>query len=58
VAVVLTGEATEADLLRHCREHLAEFKVPKKLFVVESIPRTATGKVQRRHVAAEIGGHA
>lgn len=58
VAVVLTGEATEAELLRHCREHLAEFKVPKKLFVVESIPRTATGKVQRRHVAAEIGGQA
>jgi acyl-CoA synthetase (AMP-forming)/AMP-acid ligase II len=58
VAVVLTGEATEADLLRHCREHLAEFKVPKKLFVVERIPRTATGKVQRRHVAAEFGGQA
>jgi len=56
VAVVLTGDASEADLLRYCREHLAEFKVPKKLFVVESIPRTATGKVQRRHVAAAIGG--
>lgn len=56
VAVVLAGEASEADLLRYCREHLAEFKVPKKLFVVESIPRTATGKVQRRHVAAAIGG--
>jgi acyl-CoA synthetase (AMP-forming)/AMP-acid ligase II len=58
VAVVLPGEASEAELLRHCREHLADFKVPKKLFVVESIPRTATGKVQRRHVAAEIGGQA
>jgi acyl-CoA synthetase (AMP-forming)/AMP-acid ligase II len=58
VAVVLKGEATEADLLRHCREHLADFKVPKKLFVVDSIPRTATGKVQRRHVAAAIGGQA
>ncbi len=58
VAVVLTGDATEADLLRHCREHLADFKVPKKFFVVETIPRTATGKVQRRHVAAAIGGQA
>ena len=56
VAVVLTGEASEAELLRHCREHLADFKVPKKLFIVERIPRTATGKVQRRHVAAEFGG--
>jgi oxalate---CoA ligase len=57
-AVVLTGEASEAELLRYCREHLADFKVPKKLFVVASIPRTATGKVQRRHVAAEFGGQA
>jgi acyl-coenzyme A synthetase/AMP-(fatty) acid ligase len=26
--------------------------------VVDTIPRTATGKVQRRHVAAAIGGQA
>lgn len=52
VAVVLRGEASEADLQRYCREQLAEFKVPKKVFVVDAIPRTATGKVQRRHVAA------
>jgi acyl-CoA synthetase (AMP-forming)/AMP-acid ligase II len=58
VAVVLKGEASEADLLRHCRAHLAEFKVPRKVFVVDTIPRTATGKVQRRHVAAAIGGQA
>ena len=52
VAVVLRGEASEADLQRYCREQLADFKVPKKVFVVDTIPRTATGKVQRRHVAA------
>jgi len=56
VAVVLRGDATEAELQRHCREQLAEFKVPKKVFVVDAIPRTATGKVQRRHVAAAFGG--
>jgi acyl-CoA synthetase (AMP-forming)/AMP-acid ligase II len=43
---------SEADLQRHCREHLAAFKVPKTVHIVETIPRTATGKVQRRHVAA------
>jgi acyl-CoA synthetase (AMP-forming)/AMP-acid ligase II len=51
-AVVLRGEATAADIQRHCREHVAEFKVPKTVHVVEAIPRTATGKIQRRHVAA------
>lgn len=52
VAVVLSGEACEADLQRHCRELLADFKCPKKIHLVDAIPRTATGKVQRRHVAA------
>jgi acyl-CoA synthetase (AMP-forming)/AMP-acid ligase II len=55
VAVVLRAPATEAELQRHCREHLADFKVPKTVHVVETIPRTATGKVQRRHVAAAMG---
>jgi acyl-CoA synthetase (AMP-forming)/AMP-acid ligase II len=54
-AVVLSAPATEADLQRHCREHLAEFKAPKTIHIVEAIPRTATGKVQRRHVAAAFG---
>ena len=52
--VVLWGEATEAELARHCRQHLADFKVPRVIRVVDSIPRTATGKVQRRLVAAEV----
>ncbi len=53
-AVVLSGPATERELLSHCRERLAPFKVPGKLHVVEAIPRTATGKVQRRKVAEEL----
>jgi acyl-coenzyme A synthetase/AMP-(fatty) acid ligase len=40
-----------ADLLAHCRERLAAFKVPKTIHLVTQIPRTATGKVQRRVVA-------
>jgi acyl-CoA synthetase (AMP-forming)/AMP-acid ligase II len=55
-AVVLRAAASEADLQRHCREHLAAFKVPKTVHIVESIPRTATGKIQRRHVAAAFVG--
>ncbi|HVB13976.1 MAG TPA: acyl--CoA ligase [Candidatus Dormibacteraeota bacterium] len=50
-AVVLSSPTDEKALLAYCREHLAEFKVPSRLFIVEEIPRTATGKVQRRFVA-------
>jgi len=51
-AVVLKGTVSEADLTAHCRERLAAFKVPKTIHLVTQIPRTATGKIQRRVVAA------
>jgi acyl-CoA synthetase (AMP-forming)/AMP-acid ligase II len=50
-AVVLKGPATEKELIAFARERLADHKVPKKLYLVEQIPRTATGKIQRRAVA-------
>jgi acyl-CoA synthetase (AMP-forming)/AMP-acid ligase II len=50
-AVVLKGEASEADLLAFCRERLADFKRPKQIHITGAIPRTATGKIQRRVVA-------
>ena len=55
-AVVLKGETTEADIATHCRERLAEFKCPKKIHIVQAIPRTATGKIQRLNVAAAFAG--
>jgi acyl-CoA synthetase (AMP-forming)/AMP-acid ligase II len=57
-AVVLRPElsALEADLLRFCSERLADFKRPKKIRIVQSIPRTATGKIQRLNVAAALTG--
>src|SRR5262249_22130513 len=53
-AVVLKGKATVEDLLAFCRERLADFKVPKHLHIAEALPRTATGKIQRRHVATHF----
>jgi len=50
-AVTLKGEATESDLLAFCKQHLAEFKRPKQIHITQAIPRTATGKIQRRVVA-------
>jgi acyl-CoA synthetase (AMP-forming)/AMP-acid ligase II len=53
-AVVPRYEITEADLIKHCGSLLADFKVPRVIYLVDAIPRTATGKVQRRIVAAEL----
>jgi len=55
-AVVLReGNATtQSELVKHCREFLVEYKCPKKIYFVDSIPTTATGKIRRRAVAAAL----
>jgi acyl-CoA synthetase (AMP-forming)/AMP-acid ligase II len=59
-AVVLkpdAGTATSAaDLLAHCKGSLSAFKCPKQIHITETIPRTATGKIQRRIVAEAFAG--
>ena len=51
-AVVLSGDADEAAIQAFCRERMAAFKVPERIYIADSLPRTATGKIQRRHVSA------
>jgi acyl-CoA synthetase (AMP-forming)/AMP-acid ligase II len=50
-AVVVRETTTEESLLSYCKERLAEYKRPKRIHIVDAIPRTATGKIQRRIVA-------
>ena len=60
--VVLRDRATltEDDLIEYCKEHLADYKCPRKVFFVQDLPKTATGKIQKRKVVerfvAERGG--
>jgi O-succinylbenzoic acid--CoA ligase len=45
------GETVEAQALRDfCAEHLAGFKVPKAVELVERLPRTESGKLLRRQL--------
>lgn len=53
-AVVLKNEATEQELREHCAQSLAEFKVPRTIHILESIPRGATGKLQRITMAKQL----
>jgi oxalate---CoA ligase len=53
-AVVLKGSATAEEIRRFCLDRLADFKVPKQLYITDHLPRTATGKIQRRNVATHF----
>lgn len=40
----------DGELIAHCRGELAPYKVPKTIELVEELPRTASGKLQRRRL--------
>ncbi|MGD1239381.1 class I adenylate-forming enzyme family protein [Mycobacterium seoulense] len=54
VAVVACAPVTLDQLRSHCRELIANFKLPERLILVDSIPYSSTGKVNRRQLAALI----
>jgi acyl-CoA synthetase (AMP-forming)/AMP-acid ligase II len=42
-----SSDVTAEELIAHCRSSLAGYKCPKRVEFVESLPRTATGKLQK-----------
>ncbi len=51
-AVVLRdgGDADAEALIAHCREHLAGYKTPKRVFFVDSLPKNPSGKLLKREL--------
>ena len=56
VSIVLKDgqKLDEEGLKQYMREKVAKFKVPKRVFFTDIMPKTATGKIQRRNVAAAM----
>ncbi|MEM9969645.1 MAG: AMP-binding protein [Pseudomonadota bacterium] len=56
-AVVLKegAEATDRDIRDFASERLAAFKVPRKILILDEIPKGATGKLQRIGLAEKLG---
>ena len=44
------GEAEEKQVEKHCKDELASYKVPKRYFRLDELPRTSTGKVIKREL--------
>jgi len=41
-------EAADEEIIAHCRQHLAGYKAPKTVEIVESLPKGGTGKILKR----------
>ncbi len=44
------AEVTTQDLIEHCRQRLARFKVPKQVEFIDALPRNPSGKVLKREL--------
>ncbi len=54
-AFVTLRTAAEPEALReHCRASLASYKLPRAVFVLNSIPKTSAGKVQKAALAQRL----
>jgi acyl-CoA synthetase (AMP-forming)/AMP-acid ligase II len=53
VGYVVLGSAattTPEELIEHCRQQLARFKVPKEVVLIDELPRNPSGKVLKREL--------
>ena len=42
------GQLTDAQLVEWCRAEMAVYKAPRRVVLVDALPRTASGKILRR----------
>ncbi|MEO9824288.1 MAG: acyl--CoA ligase [Paracoccaceae bacterium] len=56
-AIVLSegSEASEQDIRAFAAERMADFKVPRRVIIMDEIPKGATGKMQRIGMAEKLG---
>jgi long-chain acyl-CoA synthetase len=54
VVLATDREISEAELRKHCSEHLAPYKIPQRIHFRDALPKTMVGKILRRALTAEI----
>jgi long-chain acyl-CoA synthetase len=54
--VLASPDVSESELLRFCRNALSGWQVPKRIFIVDTIPTNERGKLSRRDLARQFPG--
>jgi acyl-CoA synthetase (AMP-forming)/AMP-acid ligase II len=52
------SEQLAAELIEHCRSHLAHFKCPRRVEFVDVLPRADNGKLYKRRIRDEYRARA
>jgi long-chain acyl-CoA synthetase len=56
VSVVPDHQLTSEQVIAHCREHLGGYKVPKRVVVLYDLPKSGTGKINKRALRDQLWG--
>jgi long-chain acyl-CoA synthetase len=54
VSLVPQTKASPEELIRHCRERLAAYKAPRSIEVLDELPKTVSGKIQRAALRGDL----
>ena len=47
-------QVTEEELLEHVRAHVHHFFAPKKIFILDVLPKTSSGKILKREIRKQV----
>ncbi len=50
VTLLPQATASESDLIAYCRENLAKYKVPTRINVLQELPKTVVGKIDKKQL--------
>ncbi len=57
LCIVVSDDSLSEDMvLQHCRAHLAAYKIPQIVKIVDSLPKSNVGKILRREVRTQVLG--
>lgn len=55
IVFVKNLQISQEEIIQHCAIHLAKYKVPKSIEIVDSIPKSETGKIDRNKLKRLFG---
>jgi len=46
--IVVNSPLTEVEIIAHCQQNLAKFKIPKQFVFISELPKTDSGKINHK----------